>query len=277
MLARKRGRRILTKLARARSAGTERGATSIEVIVAVAILGLVAVPFLGAVATGTRVTAAGSEQAIEAVASTPWGSASILLISYAYLKMLGRQGVTEATRYAILNANYVKSRLEKFYPVLYSGKKGRVAHELIFDLRPFKQSAGIDVEDVAKRLMDYGFHAPTMSWPVPGTFMFEPTESESKAELDRFCEAMLAIYDEIKEIEQGIADPEDNLLRNAPHCAHEAAGDEWTHPYSRERAVFPVQALKESKFWPPVGRIDNTYGDRNLVCACPPLEAYMDD
>jgi len=215
-------------------------------------------------------------KSINAVSATPWGSANILLISYAYIKMLGKNGVREVTNYAILNANYIKSRLEEFYPVLYTGKSGRVAHELIFDLRVFKQTAGIDAEDVAKRLMDYGFHAPTMSWPVPGTIMVEPTESESKDELDRFCDAMISIYDEIKEIENGKADPKDNLLKNAPHAAHEAAGDEWLHSYSRERAVFPLPFVKDNKFWPSVGRIDNTYGDRNLVCACPSLEEYQD-
>ncbi len=230
-------------------------------------------PFL----PGHRYARTGGEKAISAVASTPWGSSSILLISYAYMKMLGKTGVTEASRYAILNANYIKSRLEKYYPVLYSGKTGRVAHELIFDLRVFKNSSDIDAEDVAKRLMDYGFHAPTMSWPVPGTIMVEPTESESKDELDRFCNAMIAIYEEIKEIENGVADREDNVLRNAPHTAAEAASDDWTHPYSRQKAVYPISFLKEHKFWPASGRIDNTYGDRHLVCACPPIEAYMEE
>jgi len=225
---------------------------------------------------GHSLVQTGGSKSINAVSATPWGSANILLISYAYIKMLGKNGVREVTNYAILNANYIKSRLEEFYPVLYTGKSGRVAHELIFDLRVFKQTAGIDAEDVAKRLMDYGFHAPTMSWPVPGTIMVEPTESESKDELDRFCDAMISIYDEIKEIENGKADPKDNLLKNAPHAAHEAAGDEWLHSYSRERAVFPLPFVKDNKFWPSVGRIDNTYGDRNLVCACPPLEEYQD-
>lgn len=229
-------------------------------------------PFL----PGHPLVKTGGSRAISSVASTPWGSASILLISYAYLKMLGSRGATLATKYAILNANYVKSRLESYYPVLYTGKKGRVAHELIFDLRVFKESAGVDAEDVAKRLMDYGFHAPTMSWPVPGTIMVEPTESESKEELDRFCDAMISIYEEIKEIENGIADPQDNVMVNAPHVAYETAKDEWTHPYSRERAVYPAEYLKDNKFWPPVGRIDNTYGDRHLICSCPPVEAYME-
>jgi glycine dehydrogenase len=230
-------------------------------------------PFL----PGHSVIKTGGTEAITAVAATPWGSASILLISYAYLKMLGTNGTTNATKYAILNANYIKSRLETYYPVLYSGKNGHVAHELIFDLRVFNKSAGIDAEDVAKRLMDFGFHAPTMSWPVPGTIMVEPTESESKDELDRFCDAMITIYQEIKEVENGIADSADNVLKNAPHAVHEAVADEWNHSYSREKAVFPASYVRENKFWSAVGRIDNTYGDRNLVCACPPLEAYMEE
>ncbi|HES58975.1 MAG TPA: glycine dehydrogenase (aminomethyl-transferring) [Caldithrix sp.] len=229
-------------------------------------------PFL----PGHRYVKTGGEKAISAVASAPWGSANVLLISYAYLKMLGLAGSVEATRYAILNANYIKSRLEKYYPVLYTGAKGRVAHELIFDLRGFHESAGIDAEDIAKRLMDYGIHAPTMSWPVAGTIMVEPTESEPLEELDRFCEAMIAIHKEIKDIETGKADKENNVLKNAPHTAVETAGDAWNHPYSREQAVFPLGSLKENKFWPYVGRIDNTYGDRNLVCACPPIESYTE-
>jgi glycine dehydrogenase len=216
----------------------------------------------------------GGKQAIKAVASAPWGSASILLISYAYLKMLGKKGTLNATKYAILNANYIKSRLEKYYPVLFTGSKDRVAHELIFDLRIFDKTAGIDAEDVAKRLMDYGIHAPTMSWPVAGTIMVEPTESEPLQELDRFCEAMIAIYREIKAVEDGLADRENNVLKNAPHTALEATGDDWDHPYSRIQAVYPVEGLRARKFWPFVGRIDNTYGDRNLVCACPPVESY---
>jgi len=216
----------------------------------------------------------GGSQGISAIASAPWGSASILLISYAYLKMLGREGTLSATKYAILNANYIKSRLEKYYPVLYAGSKGRVAHELIFDLRVFHKATGIDAEDVAKRLMDYGIHAPTMSWPVAGTIMVEPTESEPLRELNRFCEAMIAIRREIDEIEKGKADPENNVLKNAPHTVQEVAADVWDHPYSREKAVFPMDAIRANKFWPFVGRIDNTYGDRNLVCACPPIESY---
>lgn len=213
-----------------------------------------------------------SSKALNAVASAPFGSASILLISYAYIRMLGLAGLRKATEYAILNANYVKARLEKFYPVLYTGKHGRVAHELIFDCRPFKQSAGIEVEDIAKRLMDYGFHAPTVSFPVAGTLMVEPTESESKEELDRFCDALISIYQEIEEIAEGRADRQDNVLKNAPHTAQEAMSDQWTHPYSREKAVYPLPYVRENKFWPSVARIDGAYGDRNLFCTCPPVE-----
>ncbi|MCK6622007.1 MAG: aminomethyl-transferring glycine dehydrogenase [Calditrichaceae bacterium] len=218
-----------------------------------------------------------SEKALPAVSSTHWGSANILVISYGYIKMLGKEGVKKASEYAILNANYIKSRLEKYYPVLYTGKKGRVGHELIFDCRPFKQQGGIEVEDIAKRLMDYGFHAPTVSFPVIGTLMVEPTESESKDELDRFCDAMISIYEEIQEVLKGIADPLDNVLKNAPHTAEEALSDNWTHPYSREKAVYPLPYLREHKFWPAVARIDNAYGDRNLVCTCPPVEEYLAD
>jgi glycine dehydrogenase len=209
-----------------------------------------------------------------AVASAPWGSASILLISHAYIKMLGRQGVADATKYAILNANYLKSRLERYYPVLYKGRSGRVAHEFILDLSQFKKSSDVEVEDVAKRLMDYGFHAPTVSWPVPGTMMIEPTESEAKDELDRFCDALICIRGEIKEIEEGVADIKDNVLKNAPHTAIEATGDDWKHPYQRVKAVYPLGFVKNNKFWPPVGRINNAYGDRNLICTCPTMESY---
>jgi glycine dehydrogenase len=208
------------------------------------------------------------------VSAAPWGSASILLISYGYLCMLGSQGSTEATRIAMLSANYLKARLEKHYPVLYAGEKGRVAHELIFDVRPFKAKSGIDEQDVAKRLMDYGFHAPTVSFPVPGTLMVEPTESEPLEELDRFCEAMIAIREEIQAVMDGRADPKDNVLKNAPHSALDVAADVWTHPYSREQAAYPVSGLKQRKFWPTVSRIDNPYGDRNLMCSCPPIDSY---
>ena len=187
--------------------------------------------------------------------------------------MLGLAGITEATRYAILNANYLKSRLEEHYPVLYQGKNGRVAHEFILDLRPLK-STGVEVEDVAKRLMDYGFHAPTVSFPVPGTLMIEPTESESKVELDRFAEALIAIRNEIQEVADGTADPTDNVLKNAPHTALAALSDDWNHPYTRYKAVYPLYYLRLRKFWPAVGRINNSYGDRNLMCACPPVESY---
>ncbi|MBI1872454.1 MAG: aminomethyl-transferring glycine dehydrogenase [Acidobacteria bacterium] len=213
----------------------------------------------------------GGKRAIPAVAAAPWGSASILLISYAYIRLLGASGCADATRYAILNANYLKARLEPYYPVLYAGAKGRVAHELIFDLRAFK-AIGIDEQDVAKRLMDYGFHAPTVSFPVAGTLMVEPTESEAKDELDKFCDAMIAIRQEIQDVIDGKADQRDNVLRNAPHTAAEAVSDGWSHPYSRERAVYPLPFVRARKFWPSVGRIDNPYGDRNLFCACPPLE-----
>ncbi len=208
-----------------------------------------------------------------AVCAAPYGSASILPISWMYLKMMGSAGLTRASQIAILSANYIARRLEEHYPVLYSGTGGLVAHECILDLRPLKDSSGVTVDDVAKRLIDFGFHAPTMSFPVAGTLMIEPTESESKQELDRFCDAMIAIREEIRSLEAGTLDPQDNPLKNAPHTARELAG-EWTHPYSREQAVFPLPTLVDGKYWPPVARIDNVYGDRNLVCSCPPIEAY---
>ncbi len=207
------------------------------------------------------------------VSAAPFGSAAILPISYAYIAMMGGDGLTEATKVAILNANYIAARLDPHFPVLYKGKNGRVAHECIIDLRPLKP--WVEVEDVAKRLMDYGFHAPTMSFPVPGTLMIEPTESESKEELDRFIEAMIAIRGEIGEIERGEMDGEDNPLKHAPHTAAVIAGDEWNHAYSRQRAAFPAAWVRANKFWPSVGRVDNVYGDRNLVCACLPIEAYQ--
>ncbi len=215
----------------------------------------------------------GGEHPIAAVSAAPWGSASILLISYGYVRMLGGDGMTDATRHAILNANYIKARLEKHYPVLYTRENGRVAHEMIFDLRAFK-AKGVDETDVAKRLMDYGFHAPTVSFPVAGTIMIEPTESEPKAELDRFCEALIAIRREIEEVVTGQVDPKDNVLKNAPHTAAVVTADAWTHPYSREKAAFPLPWVKAGKVWPSVGRIDNPYGDRNLMCVCPPMETY---
>ncbi len=218
-----------------------------------------------------------SGSSIPAVSAAPYGSASILLISYAYIKMLGGQGVKRATQYAVLNANYMKSRLESYYPILYTGHNGYCAHEFIVDLRPFKISAGIEAEDVAKRLMDYGFHAPTMSFPVAGTIMIEPTESEDKAELDRFCDALLSIYQEIKAIEEGKADKLDNALKNAPHTQMVVCADEWNHPYSRQQAAFPLAYVVKNKFWPSIGRINNTFGDRNLICTCEPMESYMEE
>jgi glycine dehydrogenase len=210
-----------------------------------------------------------------AVSAAAFGSASILLISYAYIKMLGAEGVKKATEYAILNANYMKARLEKYYKILYTGSNGTCAHEFIVDLRPFKTTSGIEAEDVAKRLMDYGFHAPTMSFPVPGTIMIEPTESEDKGELDRFCDALISIYEEIKAIETGAADKTDNPLKNAPHTQAVICGDEWEHVYTRKEAGFPLYYVTQNKFWPSVARINNTYGDRNLICTCEPMEAYM--
>jgi glycine dehydrogenase len=211
------------------------------------------------------------------VSAAPFGSASILLISYAYINMLGAEGLTNATRYAILNANYMKARLEKRYKILYSGANGTCAHEFIVDLRPFKTSAGIEAEDVAKRLMDYGFHAPTLSFPVPGTIMIEPTESEDKAELDRFCDAMLSIHEEILAIEEGRADRMDNALRNAPHTQQVVCANEWKHAYSREQAGFPLAYVRENKFWPSVARVNNTAGDRNLICTCEPVSSYAEE
>lgn len=218
----------------------------------------------------------GYKNSIGTVSSSPFGSAGILSISYSYIKLLGSEGLKKATQVAILNANYLKSKLEKYYRVLYVGKNGRVAHELIFDFRDFKRCCGIEVEDVAKRLMDYGFHAPTVSFPVPGTLMVEPTESESLYELNRFIEAMILIREEIAEIERGIADKNNNLLKNAPHTAHIIASEEWNYPYSRERASFPTSHTRDNKFWPYVSRIDNAYGDRNLVCSCAPIEEYSE-
>ena len=210
-----------------------------------------------------------------AVSAAPYGSASILLISYAYIKMLGAKGIRNATEIAILNANYMKARLEKHYKILYTGKNGTAAHEFIVDLRPFKISAGVEAEDVAKRLMDYGFHAPTLSFPVAGTLMIEPTESEDKAELDRFCDALIGIFNEIKAIELGTADKKENVLKNAPHTQEVICADEWTKPYSRQQAAFPLPYSNENKFWPSVSRVNNTHGDRNLICTCEPMESYQ--
>ena len=228
------------------------------------------VPFL----SGHCLVETGGEEGISAISAAPFGSASILTISYAYIRMMGAQGLTDATKRAILNANYIKDRLEDHYPILYTGKSGRSAHEFIVDLRPFKQSAGIEAVDVAKRLMDYGFHAPTMSFPVPGTLMIEPTESESKEELDRFCDAMIGIRNEIREIEEGKADKADNVLKHAPHTMRVIADGEWAHSYSREKAAFPLDHIRYDKFWPSVARVDDAYGDRNLVCSCIPIDAY---
>jgi glycine dehydrogenase len=227
---------------------------------------------------GHPIVPVGGEKGIPAISAAPWGSASILLISYGYIRMLSAGGMTEATRHAILNANYIKARLQGHYNVLYANHNGRVAHEMIFDLRPFKHGSGpsVDEQDVAKRLMDYGFHAPTVSFPVAGTMMIEPTESEPKDELDRFCDALIAIRGEIQAILDGQADARDNVLKNAPHTAEEVASDDWTHPYSREQAAYPLPFVRAHKFWPAVARIDNPYGDRNLICACPPIEAYAE-
>jgi glycine dehydrogenase len=224
---------------------------------------------------GHPVVPTGGEQAIPAVSAAPWGSASILLISYAYIRLLGADGVTEATRYAILNANYIKARLEPHYPVLYARANGRVAHELIFDLRAF-MALGIEEMDVAKRLIDFGFHAPTVSFPVAGTLMVEPTESESQAELDRFCDAMIQIRLEIEDVMTGTADRQDNVLKHSPHTAAVVSATDWAHRYTREQAAYPLPFVKASKFWPSVGRIDNPYGDRNLFCSCPPTDAYSE-
>jgi glycine dehydrogenase len=222
---------------------------------------------------GHSVVNLGGENPVGAVSAAPWGSASILTISWVYIAAMGGAGLTEATKYAILNANYIAKRLENHFPVLYRGHSGLVAHECILDLRQYKS---VTVEDVAKRLMDFGFHAPTVSWPVPGTIMVEPTESESKGELDRFCDALIAIHAEIQAIESRQIDAQNNPLKNAPHTADMLAADNWNRPYSREQACFPAKWLHDYKFWPAVGRIDNVYGDRNLVCSCVGMEAYSE-
>jgi glycine dehydrogenase len=231
-------------------------------------------PYLPGHVMATTGSALRNEKRINAVSAAPWGSASILLISYGYIRMLGKKGLTDATKYAILNANYIKSRLEAAFPILYVGEKGRAAHEMIVDLRPFKEFCS--AEDVAKRLMDYGFHAPTLSFPVAGTLMIEPTESESQDELDRFCDALLEIRKEIDEIASGTYPHDNNVLHNAPHPVEVVTGNEWNYPYSREKAAYPLPYLREGfKFWASAGRVDNAHGDRNLVCTCPPIEAYM--
>jgi glycine dehydrogenase len=226
-------------------------------------------PFL----PGHAIVKIGGEKGIHAVSAAPWGSASILTIPSAYIAMMGGNGLTNATKIAILNANYIKDRLAKHYPILYTGNNGRCAHEMIVDCREFKK-VGIEVEDIAKRLMDYGFHAPTVSFPVAGTLMIEPTESEPKEELDRFCDTLIEIRKEIREVEEGKADKVNNVLKNAPHTAEVVMADKWDRPYSRSKAAYPLHFVKESKFWPAVSRIDNAYGDRNLVCSCLPIEVY---
>jgi glycine cleavage system P protein (glycine dehydrogenase) len=231
---------------------------------------------LAAYLPGHSLVNTGGEKAINAISSAPYGSANVVLISYAYIKMLGTDGLRKATEIAILNANYLMKKLESHYPILYVGEKGRVAHEFIVDFRQFKHDLGIEVEDIAKRLIDYGFHAPTVSFPVAGTLMIEPTESESKQELDRFADALIAIREELREIENGKADKERNVLKNAPHTAKMIASDHWDYPYSREKAVYPLNYLKDNKFWPHVSRINNPFGDRNLVCVCPPIEDYIE-
>jgi glycine dehydrogenase len=227
------------------------------------------VPFL----PGHAVVDIDKGKSIHAVSSAPWGSASILIISHAYIAMMGTEGLTNATRYAILNANYIKARLHHHYPVLYTGAHGRCAHEMILDCRAFK-NFGIEVTDIAKRLMDYGFHAPTVSFPVAGTVMVEPTESEPKHELDRFCDAMIAIRHEIDDVEKGLSDKINNTLKNAPHTAAVITANEWEHPYTRQKAAFPLPYVADYKFWPSVGRVNDTYGDRTLICSCPPLSDY---
>ena len=216
----------------------------------------------------------GGDRGIAPISAAPWGSAGVLVISWAYIALLGSEGLKRATEIAILNANYMAKRLSDHFEILYAGDRGRVAHEFILDLRPLKKATGISDEDVSKRLMDYGFHAPTMSFPVAGTMMVEPTESESKEELDRFCDALISIRNEIEQIELGLSDREDNVLKNAPHTARMVVAENWDHAYSREQAVYPTRGSRHHKFWPSVRRVDNAYGDRNLVCACPPIEAY---
>jgi glycine dehydrogenase len=224
-------------------------------------------PFL----PGNPVIKTGGSNAIGAISSAPWGSSLVCLISYGYITMLGSKGLQKATEYAILNANYVKERLNEHYKTLYSGERGRAAHEMILDCRPFKEN-GIEVVDIAKRLIDYGFHAPTVSFPVAGTMMIEPTESESKAELDRFCDALISIKKEIESLD----DDEDNVLKNAPHTITMLTANDWKFSYSREKAAYPLNYVAENKFWPSVRRVDEAFGDRNLMCTCPPIEEYME-
>jgi len=214
-----------------------------------------------------------SPSAISAVSASPWGSASILVISHAYIAMMGAGGLTDVTMYAILNANYIKAKLQDHYKILYAGANGTCAHEMIVDCRPFK-AKGIEVTDIAKRLIDYGFHAPTVSFPVAGTLMIEPTESESKAELDRFCDALISIR---KEIDEASADEPNNVLKNSPHTLAMLTANEWNFPYTREKAAYPLDYLAENKFWPAIRRVDEAFGDRNLICTCAPIEEYMED
>lgn len=227
------------------------------------------IPFL----PNHQVVPTSGEEGISAVSAAPFGSASILVISHGYIAMMGVNGLTNATKSAILNANYIQHRLKEYYPVLYSGANGFCAHEMILDCREFKK-VKIEVADIAKRLMDYGFHAPTVSFPVPGTLMIEPTESESKAELDRFCDALISIRQEIRQIEERVADEENNLLKNAPHTAEEVTSDNWERPYSRQQAAYPVDYVRNYKFWPSISRVNEAQGDRNLICSCPPIEMY---
>ena len=219
----------------------------------------------------------GGDKAISAFSAAPFGSGLVTLISYGYIRMLGWEGMKKSTELAIINANYIKARLHGHYETLYSGDMGRCAHEMILECRGFKQEAGVEVTDIAKRLMDYGFHAPTVSFPVAGTLMVEPTESESLQELDRFCDTMISIRKEIAEIAAGNAEVGNNLLTNAPHTLEEATADKWEYPYSRKEALYPTSWILENKFWPTVKRIDQAYGDRNLICTCDPIEAYMEE
>ncbi|MFI5237434.1 MAG: glycine dehydrogenase (aminomethyl-transferring), partial [Ignavibacteriales bacterium] len=226
---------------------------------------------------GHSVIKIGVDKSITAVSSAPWGSALVSIISYSYIKLMGSEGLTMASKAAIVNANYMMAKLKNAYKVLYTGLKGKVGHELIFDMREFRQSCNIEVEDIAKRLMDYGFHAPTVSFPVPGTIMVEPTESESQAEIDRYCDALLSIREEIREIEEGKFNSEDNVLKNSPHTLASVISDKWKHSYNREKAAYPISFTRENKFWPSVRRVDNAYGDRNLVCSCLPIEDYIEE
>jgi len=229
-------------------------------------------PFL----PGSKLIKTGGDQAIRSISSAPFGSALILLISYGYIKMLGAEGLRAATETAILNANYIATSLAGDYDILYTGENGTVAHEMILDCRDFKKTTQVEVSDIAKRLIDYGFHAPTVSFPVAGTLMVEPTESEDKDEMDRFITAMKSIREEIRSIENGQMDAENNVLKNAPHTANCIINEEWNYPYSREQAAYPVESLKDNKYWVPVRRIDDAFGDRNLICSCPSVESYVE-